>query len=141
MHSHQSDVPTEAVTVDGHCYCGAVQFTVALPAGARPIFSAYCHCDSCRRAHAAPLYHVVCVDALMFNVTAGASLVEHYTKPGGTITRAFCRQCGTRVMNTFGDWRLGNVEPVVFFPNLLRPEFQHPLPALLRPTRHNQAEE
>jgi hypothetical protein len=47
-----------AVHVTGHCYCGAIRFAVDIPEGDAPIFTAYCHCDSCRRAHAAPLYHV-----------------------------------------------------------------------------------
>lgn len=60
------------VDVTGHCYCGAIQFAVHIPAGDQPIFTAYCHCDSCRRAHAAPLYHVACVDQSHFEITAGA---------------------------------------------------------------------
>ncbi|MFT5435244.1 MAG: hypothetical protein ACI9OJ_005961, partial [Myxococcota bacterium] len=87
--------PEFSADVRGHCYCGALQFKVRIPAGEQPIFSAYCHCDSCRRAHAAPLYHAVCVDADYFEVTSGAEHLEEFTKAGGRITRAFTRCCGT----------------------------------------------
>lgn len=41
----------------GQCYCGKVKFLVRNDA--YPTKAVYCHCESCRRAHAAPLYHVV----------------------------------------------------------------------------------
>ncbi len=35
----------------GTCYCGAVQVTVTGP----PVAAGYCHCESCRKWHAAPI--------------------------------------------------------------------------------------
>jgi hypothetical protein len=131
----------EAVHVTGHCYCGAVHFAVTIPAGERPIFTAYCHCDSCRRAHAAPLYQVACVDASMFAITAGAEQITDFHKPGGHITRSFCSQCGSKIRNTFGGWRPGGKVPVAFFPALLDEATQHALPAPLRAARHNRPDE
>ncbi len=129
------------VDVTGHCYCGAIQFAVTIPAGERPIFTAYCHCDSCRRAHAAPLYHVACVDQSMFEITAGAEHLNEFTKPGGTITRAFCQLCGTRILNRFGAWKPGGRTPLAFFPNLLDEATQHDLPEALRPKKTNRPQE
>lgn len=129
------------VDVRGHCYCGAVTYAVSIPAGERPIFTAYCHCDSCRRAHAAPLYHVACVDRTHFALTSGAEHVVHFNKPGGHITRAFCGLCGSRVLNTFGPWRPGGREPVAFFPSTLDASTQQDLPQALRPVRNNQPDE
>jgi len=132
---------SEAVDVAGHCYCGAITFEVHIPAGEKPLFTAYCHCDSCRRAHAAPLYHVACVDESMFTITAGAAQLNEFTKPGGTITRAFCTVCGSRILNRFGGWRPKGKVPLAFFPNLLTEDVQRDLPTALRPRRHNRPEE
>ncbi len=122
---------------EGHCYCGGVGFVVTLPAGEKPVFTAYCHCDSCRRAHAAPLYHVVAVRADAFAVTRGADLLNDFQKDGGRIVRAFCNRCGTRVLNRFSTWRPGGHEIIAWFPNLLGEGVQQPMPAILRP--HNTA--
>jgi len=126
--------PSE-VHVTGHCYCGAITFAVDIPAGAAPIFTAYCHCDSCRRAHSAPLYQIACVDESMFSITTGEDVLVEFKKPGGTITRAFCGACGSRVLNRFGTWRPRGQTPVGFFPNLLTEEAQRALPEALRPHR------
>ena len=123
----------EEVHVTGHCYCGAVTFSVDLPAGEKPIFTAYCHCDSCRRSHAAPLYQVACVDKSQFTITAGDDHINLFRKPGGTIVRAFSTCCGTRIMNTFPGWTPTGRTPVVFFPNLLQAGTMDNLPEPLRP--------
>lgn len=130
-----------ALSVGGHCYCGAIRFAVRIPAGAAPLFSAYCHCDSCRRAHAAPLYHVVCVDESMLEVTAGQEALQEFTRPGGHIIRAFCGVCGSKILNRFSGWKPGGRTPIAFFPNLLDEETQRELPELLRPQRHNRPQE
>jgi len=131
----------EPVDVSGHCYCGAITFEVHIPQGASPLFTAYCHCDSCRRAHASPLYQVACVDASMFRITQGAEHLVEFTKPGGTITRAFCGVCGSKILNRFGPWRPGGREPLAFFPATLDEATQHALPAPLRPAKNNRPDE
>ena len=138
--------PTEALFVAGHCdcgaiYCGAIGFEVRIPAGERPIFTAYCHCDSCRRAHAAPLYPVVCVEESMLALTSGAEALVAYQKPGASIVRAFCGVCGSRVLNRFPGGSPGGRVPVAFFPDLLRESDQRALPRALRPAKHNRPEE
>jgi hypothetical protein len=126
-------------SVHGHCYCGAVEFTVDV--GGEPIFAAYCHCDSCRRSHAAPLYQVVCVDDATFQVTRGQEGIVDFQKPGSRIVRAFCGTCGTRVYNRFPGWSPGGRHPVVFFPNTLDEATTHNLPESLRPRNNNAADE
>lgn len=128
---------SHAPTLSGHCYCGAVRFEIDVPEA--PRFAIYCHCDSCRRAHAAPLYQVVAMDDAGFRITAGAEHVKTYRKPGARIARSWCDACGTRVYNRFPEHR-PNV--VVVFPDLLEESVRSkPLPAPLRATRHAHAEE
>ncbi len=125
--------------VTGHCYCGDVTFDVTIPDDDSPIFTAYCHCDSCRRAHAAPLYQVVCVDKTQFTLTSGAELVRSYRRPGASIERRFCGQCGSRVYNDHLAWKPNGKTPLTFFPALL----QNPgdLPSSLRPAKNANAGE
>lgn len=129
------------IHVTGHCYCGGVTFAVDVPEGEAPIFRTYCHCDSCRRAHAAPLYQVVCIDASCFRLTSGDDLIVPFTKPGGTITRAFCGTCGSKIYNRFGSWRPQGKEPLVFFPATLDEATQHDLPEAFQPAGNNRAGE
>ena len=132
---------TEPLHVTGHCYCGGITYAVDLAAGERPIFTAYCHCDSCRRAHAAPLYHVACVDESQFRLTQGADLLVEFAKSDKHITRAFCGACGSKILNRFGAWKPGGKTPLAFFPNTLDEAIQQALPDALRPKKQNQIEE
>jgi len=132
---------TDAVHVTGHCYCGGITYRVDIPAGPALVKSGYCHCDSCRRAHAAPLYHVAIIDASALEITAGAELLRPFTKPGGHITRSFCCACGTRVLNRFDRWRPQGREAVAFFPSTLDAAIQSALPPRLRPRFNSYAAE
>lgn len=127
--------------VSGHCYCGAITFTVQLPEDRPPIFAAYCHCDSCRRAHAAPLYQVACVEEAQFTLTTGAEHLRDFTRPGGQVCRAFCDVCGTRVLNRFPGWLPRGTPVVAFFPNTLDVADLASLPGALAPTKHLHVDE
>jgi hypothetical protein len=135
--STASAPPPAPVDVTGHCYCGQTRFRVRIPAGEKPVFTAYCHCDSCRRAHAAPLYHVAAVTTDMFEITEGAENIVDFQRPGGPV-RTFCRRCGTRMTNRFPNWR---DDVVAFFPNTLDEATTHALPQLLRPRRNSHRDE
>eukprot|EP00659_Diplonema_papillatum_P007849 gene7849-12062_t len=85
--------------VTGACYCAKVKFVYD---SAVPVTKAvFCHCDSCRRAHGAPLYQVIYVprDSGAFKITAGEEHIKRYRKPGAPLVRAFCTVCGSRVFN------------------------------------------
>ena len=125
-----------ALDVSGHCYCGAVQYRVRIPAGAKPTFTAYCHCDSCRRAHAAPLYHVAGILESWLTFTAGQEHIKHFRKSSeAKVERCFCERCGSKLMNVFPQWQVDGVQAVAFFPNTLNEETQHALPDMLRPQK------
>jgi hypothetical protein len=130
---------SDAVDVSGHCYCGAITYRVRIPEGREPVFTAYCHCESCRRAHAAPLYQVVGILEEHFEFTRGADELNDFRRPNMKMTRGFCRQCGTRILNHFDTWQVEGKKVMVFFPNTLEAEHQNPWPELLRPRKNAYA--
>lgn len=72
----------------GGCLCGAVRFSVS----GKPLWSAYCHCESCRRATAAPVAAFVGFDegCVAFN---GDARRLFSSSPG--VERSYCAACGT----------------------------------------------
>jgi hypothetical protein len=119
----------------GNCYCGAVRFAIGEACSVHA--SLYCHCESCRRAHSAPVYHVVYIRPEDFSFTHGENLVVHYRKtPATTVSRTFCSHCGSKVANI-----LHNKPWVGFFPATLDEGLQHKLPSKFQPKMHYCGEE
>lgn len=120
----------------GQCYCGQIKFLIA--ADVTPNVSCYCHCESCRRAHSAPLYHVVYVPIESFDVIEGKHLLQHFSKGDDCIVRSFCQNCGSRIHNVCPPKpALG----IGFFPALLKENVQQNLPQIFKPTKHYLSEE
>ena len=116
--------------LNGKCYCGRIQYQIKEDCD--PFIATYCHCESCRRAHAAPVYHVVYVKEEDFRVTRGLELLTRFRMHEGTmVTRAFCSVCGTRIMNI-----LHNKPWFGFFPATLYEDTQQNLPDKFQPTLH-----
>lgn len=72
----------------GRCLCGATRYSC----GAKPIWQALCHCESCRRASSAPYmaWFAVPPQAVEWG---GEALREHQSSPG--IFRGHCAICAT----------------------------------------------
>lgn len=76
--------------VEGACFCGAIEFTAALPA----LFCGHCHCTMCRRAHGAAYVTWFVVRRKQFAFKRGEdTLVRFASSDHGT--RSFCRVCGS----------------------------------------------
>eukprot|EP01031_Cornospumella_fuschlensis_P032991 gene32991-39901_t len=120
----------------GQCYCGEVHFEV--DASIKPVKAVYCHCESCRRAHSAPLYQIVYTPPEAIRITKGEELLKAFSRSESTPIRYFCSNCGSRVKN-FLPYKpqLG----IGFFPALLDDEVQRNLPDVFRPTYHNRSAE
>lgn len=80
----------------GHCFCGDLRYRVT----GRPMSMAYCHCESCRRASAAP------------SVTWGTFAVEGFAILSGRcriyassskVRRGFCERCGSQITYAHAD--------------------------------------
>mgnify|MGYP001828849422 CR=1 FL=1 len=67
----------------GGCLCGAIRFQAI---GA-PLWTAYCHCQSCRRATGSPVAAFAGFPADRFVVTRGAPR-RRQSSPG--VVRSFC---------------------------------------------------
>ena len=70
----------------GRCLCGAVPY-VAI---GEPLWVAHCHCESCRRATAAPLATYAGYRRDRFAYEAGTP-ARYQSSPG--VTRSFCGRC------------------------------------------------
>jgi hypothetical protein len=75
--------------MSGSCLCGAVRFTSV----AATMFASHCHCETCRRAHAAPFVTWTAVPVGSLRIDGEATLRRYGSSPG--VTRSFCGTCGT----------------------------------------------
>lgn len=134
-----NDPPTDYT---GYCYCKGVEFVIPQSKNSDDTMAVFCHCDSCRRAHSAPLYQVVYVAPEQFQITRGEDLVNRFCLEGARVERWFCSQCGSRIANHLIQSSTPSRSGFVgFFPSLLAPEFQVALPKQFIPSRHSCPEE
>lgn len=78
----------------GACLCGAVQIKVS----GKPVANGYCHCETCRRWHAAPINHWTAWPDDAVSVEAGEALLNSYRLSEHSL-RHWCTQCGAGVLN------------------------------------------
>jgi hypothetical protein len=80
------NMPDEDLT--GGCLCGDIRYRI----DAAPVEAIYCHCQMCRRAHAAPVVAWLTVPRPNFSITSGRP-VAYPSSPKAS--RGFCGRCGT----------------------------------------------
>ncbi len=81
---------SQAKTVAGSCFCGAVRFTIQLPT----LFCGHCHCSMCRRIHGAGFVTWFRAPNEQFALESGKSeLVRFASSDHGR--RSFCSHCGS----------------------------------------------
>lgn len=81
----------------GGCLCGAVRFSVA----SKPLWTAYCHCESCRRATASPLAAFVGFDEASVQFRGVA---RRFFSSSPDVERSFCGNCGTPLSYRSSRW-------------------------------------
>lgn len=86
------------MTPSGHCLCGAVRYKFDADA---VLWRAHCHCESCRRACAAPFttFFGVRDTAWRWSGTPPA----RYRSSAG-VERLFCARCGTQMAYRSARW-------------------------------------
>ena len=78
----------------GKCACGSVSFEV----NGEPRVQLYCHCHSCRTAHASPVVAIGLFKST--DVTCkGETTIVTITGREDATKRHVCTKCGTRVWN------------------------------------------
>lgn len=88
-----SDVLSSSDVIRGRCLCGAVRLALVPPT----VFVSHCHCESCRRAHAAAFVTWTAVSEAAFTVERGVDALTAYGSSPG-VTRSFCGRCGTQLI-------------------------------------------
>jgi hypothetical protein len=78
----------ERPLITGHCLCGEIRYE----ASSAPIWTAYCHCLSCRRATGALVAAYAGFNARDFRFISGKPAC-HESSTG--VQRRFCPRCGT----------------------------------------------
>jgi hypothetical protein len=81
------------MNVLGQCLCHKIQFEVEIEEQA--VFN--CHCSRCRVSHGAAFATQVLANANSLNFITGKEFLQEYR--GAQAIRAFCRHCGSRLMN------------------------------------------
>jgi hypothetical protein len=75
--------------LDGKCFCGAVQYTVA----DEFLYAANCHCSECRRTTGSAFKPFAGIEREKLKVTQGADKIMIYGEEQGNDTH--CRLCGS----------------------------------------------
>jgi len=73
---------------EGGCLCGAIRFA----ADGAPKWTAYCHCQSCRRHTGAPVSAYAGFETSKVSFTRGEP-ATYASSPG--VRRGFCARCGS----------------------------------------------
>ena len=74
--------------VEGGCLCAAVRYRVL----GQPLYSAICHCSTCRRAAASAAVAWLTFERDRFRLLSGTPRVFQ-SSPG--VLRSFCEHCGS----------------------------------------------
>ena len=81
----------------GRCLCGGIRYAYRGP----PKWTAYCHCESCRRATSSPVAVWIGVERDQFSWEKG-SPAAYASSPG--VVRKFCPTCGSPLSYEGDGW-------------------------------------
>jgi len=86
--------------IKGSCLCGAIEYEVEAIPG--KVYN--CHCSQCRKSHGAAFATQALAKGSTLRILKGKETLKEYTGHGGV--RAFCSNCGSRLMNYAPDKNL-----------------------------------
>lgn len=79
----------------GSCLCGAVVYQLL----GEPRRVSHCHCRMCQKQHGAAFATYLSLPSAELRYTHGSEVVQRY-QSSKTVTRGFCRYCGSTL-----EWR------------------------------------
>lgn len=98
----------ESRSYKGHCFCGAVAFTVT----GEPVGMGYCHCASCRHWSAGPVNAFTLWKPEAVEITKGADNIGSYSKNPQS-HRKWCKSCGGHILTEHPTWGVTDVYAAV----------------------------
>lgn len=81
----------------GRCLCGKTTWQSEGPV----LWAGHCHCESCRRATAAPFTSFFGVPRAGAQITGP---VGRFQSSGGRVERQYCTECGTQITYQYAGW-------------------------------------
>lgn len=82
---------------EGGCLCGSVRYRVA----GEPLWAAFCHCASCRRATGAPVSAYAGFQTDQLSWTRGR---PKFASTSHGVRRGFCADCGSHLTYEGARW-------------------------------------
>jgi hypothetical protein len=86
----------QADTLGGGCLCGAVRYTVSVPA----VLAAHCYCIDCRKSSGTTHCTHAVVPAAAFALTGTVAHFDRAADSGNMVRRHFCPTCGSPLYST-----------------------------------------
>ena len=99
---------SDAMTRNGKCFCGSVEFKVT----GEPVAMGYCHCSSCREWSAGPVNAFTLWAPDSVKVTKGADSIGAYHRTDRSL-RKWCKNCGGHLFTDHPVWNLIDVYAAV----------------------------
>lgn len=90
---------TDASSVSGSCFCGAVRFHFELPSK----WCAHCHCSMCRKVHGAGYVTWVGFKNSHFHLDQGKQELSWFESSKGA-SRGFCNNCSSSMFFRSERW-------------------------------------
>ena len=85
----------DTATYCGGCACGAVRYESAT----EPRLAMHCQCRHCQRASGGGHASSMLFTQADVSVTGQLSFIDQQADSGNTVSRGFCPQCGSHVLN------------------------------------------
>ncbi len=86
---------TTAIT--GGCFCKTIQYRIYAPIA----MAVNCHCNACKKASGAAFSSLAIIREKRFEIVSGLDDLTKF-QLGDSLTKHFCRYCGTPVFNLNG---------------------------------------
>ena len=99
---------SDAMTRNGKCFCGSVEFKVT----GEPVAMGYCHCSSCREWSAGPVNAFTLWAPDSVKVTKGVDSIGAYHRTDRSL-RKWCKNCGGHLFTDHPVWNLIDVYAAV----------------------------